>query len=469
MVLCQSRGNHGISKVVFALDEYAAELLLLLPLGIIGSIRWGVWIFKKVVGAFYNPESAGITNYRVSVVTPVYLEDPETFKMALESWIRNGPYEVIAVIDVADEACIKVCRDKMRQIESLGNSYFASQLESNSPEERPHLRLIITPVPGKRPALAKGIEEACCDIVALVDSDTIWDDGSIQKLTAPFIHPEVGGVTCRQRVYKTDTLSQKLTDVMFDLRYEDEMRFLGRMDQGFSCLSGRTAIYRRSALLPLLNDMVNETFLGRPVISGEDKQLTYLLQAEGYKTRHQENVIVFTDATEKLGTLLKQKIRWARNSWRSDLRALSQKWMWRRPWLALFLVDRCISAFTVLISPMVLAIAIYLQFWLLATAIPIWWMLGRTIKLLPYLKRHPRDIWIVPIYVIYSFISGVLRIYSLVTLNKQGWLTRGPTVESEQGNRLIRKLKRNGLDFSLTVAVLLGLLVGVVAYVRVIN
>ncbi len=431
------------------MDSFLNELLLFLPVGVIGLYRWSVWLAKKLVGAFYRPQPPCGAVGRVSVVTPVYKEDPRTFETALESWLRNDPHEIIAVIDAVDAACIRVFEDKVK---------------ANAGKR---LKLIVTTVPGKRPALARGVEEAAGEIVALVDSDTIWQPDCIAKLVAPFSDSRVGGVTCRQRVLQTGTLSQKLTDLMFDLRYEDELRFLGVADQGFSCLSGRTAVYRRSALVPILDGMVNETFFGRRVISGEDKRLTYLLLAQGHKTRYQGNVIVYTTAPEKLSVLLKQKIRWTRNSWRADLRALGQRWVWRRPVLAIYLADKCVSSFTVVISPMIFLIAVVLGYWALAASIPVWWLAGRSIKLMPYLRRKPQDFWMVGFYVLYSFVFGVMRIYALVTLNRQGWLTRGHASSDAPG--AAKKFLRVAADWALTASLLLAVLAGVIAYSRVLT
>ncbi len=423
--------------------------MLFLPIGLIGIIRWAVWLLKKAVGASYRPDMPDEltpSSVDVSVVIPVYNEDPEIFAIALDSWLRDRPREIVAVIDVTDRACAKIFEDRART---------ASEV---------HLQLITVSVEGKRPALARGIEEARGEILALVDSDTIWEPGALPKLVAPFADPEVGGVTCRQRVYKPRTLADRLMDLMLDIRYEDEMRFLGRLGQGFSCLSGRTAVYRRSALVPIVPEMLNETFWGRSVMSGEDKRLTYLLQSRGHRTRYQASAIVYTSGPGSLITLMKQRIRWTRNSWRADLRALSQGWLWRRrPMLALYLVDRIVSSFTVLISPMIVGLAIYLEAWLVAGAVPLWWLGTRAIKAAPYLRSRPLDFWMVPVYVLASFASGLIKIYALMTLNTQGWLTRGHATASP---RLLPRLAQGVWGLALTGGAISALALGVVAYAR---
>ncbi len=94
--------------------------------------------------------------------------------------------------------------------------------------------------------------------------------------------------------------------------------------------AGRTAVYRRTAVLPLLDDLLSETFFGRPVISGDDKALTLLVQGQGWKVRYQETACVYTPGATEMPSFLKQRLRWARNSWRADLKALFSRWIWRR-------------------------------------------------------------------------------------------------------------------------------------------
>ena len=95
------------NDINFYLARYLDLYPFLIPLGFIGIWRWSIWITKKAVGFFYKPKKAG---YRtsVSVITPVYNEDPKTFKRAVESWMKNEPDEIIAVIYYTDKTFINL-------------------------------------------------------------------------------------------------------------------------------------------------------------------------------------------------------------------------------------------------------------------------------------------------------------------------------------------------------------------------
>jgi len=53
-----------------------------------------------------------------------------------------------------------------------------------------------------------------------------------------------------------------------------------------------------------------------------------------------------------------------------------------------------------------------------------WWLISRTIKLFPHLRRNPKDIFIVPFFVIAQYVLAILKIYGLFTLDYHSWITR---------------------------------------------
>ena len=213
-----------------------ADVIFIAPIGVIGIWRWSIWLIKKVVSSFYRPKSNPYKN-TVSIITPVYNETPEVFTLALNSWVKNKPSEIIAVIDYTDYKCIDVFKN------------FSAQFKKSV--------LIITKTPGKREALADGIRKAKGKIVALVDCDTIWDEDVLKNGLCPFNDPTVGGVATNQAVLKPLTLAQRAFAILLDLRYNDDMPFLSVSGPYLRCLSGRTAFYRREAVLPLLDDLVS--------------------------------------------------------------------------------------------------------------------------------------------------------------------------------------------------------------------
>jgi len=379
-----------------------------IPIGIIGAWRWGIWGVRRLIGRWYRAQEPNGYWMSTAVVTPVYNEDPELFRAALRSWAANQPKEIIAVIDHTDTRCMAQFREFEEEI-------------AHAPIE---LKMMITKTPGKRPALADGILVATSDVVFLVDSDTVWDPDVLPKALAPFIDPEVGGVTIRQRVLGPNSTAQRIFDVYLDIRYIDEIRFLTAFGDAVTCLSGRTAVYRRAVALTALEDLMEETFWGRRVISGDDKALTLAVQSRGWKVCYQGNTCVYTPGATVMKEFLKQRLRWARNSWRADLKALGSRWAWRKPFLAFHLFDRLFQPLTTLIAPIYLSYALYHQNWPAVLILIGWWTISRTIKIWPHLRRDWKNIRVLPWYITFNYWSAVTKIYAFFTMNRQGWITR---------------------------------------------
>lgn len=420
-----------LGELYLALQGVGGILFLLIPIGTVGAWRWGIWFLRRLVGSFYRPQTPNGFITTTSLVIPVYNENVQVFQQALTSWAANHPNEIIAVIDYSDRACIEAFRE-------FEKSHASPTLTTN---------LIVTKTPGKRPALAAGIRAASGEIVFLVDSDTIWEKDVLIKALAPFVDETVGGVTVRQNVLAPRSIPQRLFDVYLDIRYLDEMRFLATLGDAVTCISGRTGAYRRSAVLPLLESMLNETFMGQQVISGDDKSLTHLLQAAGWKVRYQENARVYTPGYSQWSVFLKQRLRWARNSWRADLKALFSRWVWTKPALAFHLIDRLFQPLTSLVAPSYFVFAIYYEQWFSAILLFMWWIFSRGFKISMHLRRRFSNIIVLPFYIIFSYWFALVKIYAFFTMNQQGWITRWDSSRTQRTRPL-----STAISYAATVA-----------------
>ena len=376
------------------------------PLGVLGLIRWGAWLIRRVPAVLYKPI---VNNYRLpmSIVVPTYQEDPEIFAAAIESWLANNVEEVILVIDSSDKTCQEIAR-------------------------RYPVTVVITDVPGKRDALRKGWRVARTELVALVDSDTIWAPDVAAEVCKPFADPRIGGVGTRQSVYGTKGFLARITDMFLDHRYFDENASQSLLGQAVSCLSGRTAIYRRQLLLEIEAEFMQESFWGVPCLSGDDKRLTTLVLEHGHLTYMQRTAVVWSTFPSKWRIFFKQRVRWARNTWRSDMRALSRPWVWRHPFLAYTMIDKGLAGFTVLLGPIFMATALIAQEWMIAAILLAWWQISRAAKFLPHIMRRPSSFFFVLGYVVVSWIMALIKIHALMTIRHQKWGTRQVAVENGQ-------------------------------------
>jgi hyaluronan synthase len=374
-----------------------------LPIGLVGLISWTVWMVRVVSSRFYRPVPRGFIT-TTSVVVPAYREDPDILDRCLETWLAEGPTEIIIVPDLGDtEVIARLQRHPDKRIQVIP---FAHQ--------------------GKRSALGVGIRAATGEIIVLADSDTQWEPGLLTAVQAPFIDPKVGGVGTRQNVYQaTTSVWRRVADWMIDVRYLDYVPSQARAG-AVACLSGRTAAYRRSAVMPILGHLEHEFFLGKLCNSGDDGRLTWLILASGYKTVHQSSARTLSMFPDRLRPFLKQRLRWSRNSYRCYTTAMWKGWLWRQP-----LITQ-LSVLQVCLTPVTMGIAMtYLVMWfyrpqpLIVTIFIAWLLIGRAIRGISHLRQRPSDLLVLPlISFMVIFIALLVKTFAFITMNRQGWLTR---------------------------------------------
>jgi cellulose synthase/poly-beta-1,6-N-acetylglucosamine synthase-like glycosyltransferase len=382
----------------------SSSFMWLVPFGAFGVVSWGVWLTRKVLSAVTRP----VTNdFRttVSVVVPSFHEDPDVLMRCLATWRHQGPEHIYVVLDLADT-------EAQSRIEQLGD---------------PTVQAVMFQHRGKRSALGCGIRLVDTELVVLVDSDTAWDEGMLENVQMPFVDPAVGAVSTRQNVYRrTSSVWRRVADWIIDLRYCDYAPAMGRFG-GIICASGRTAAYRTDVIRPRLHDLEHEIFFGRECIAGDDGRLTWLVLSQGYRVAHQDSARALSMFPDTFRAFVKQRVRWSRNSYRCYLTAIRHGWIFRVPLISQLTVMQ------ILFTPVTMAVALtYVVVsarsdhpWThlgLATA---WVLVGRAIRGFSHLRRRPEDIWLLPLVTaVIAFIAMPVKCYALVTMNKQGWLTR---------------------------------------------
>jgi hyaluronan synthase len=207
-----------------------------------------------------------------------------------------------------------------------------------------------------------------------------------------------------------------------------------------------------------LDEFLNEVVLERKKESGEDKCLTRIVHSKGWKTYYQSNAIIYSYAAPDFRTFWGQRLRWSRNSHNSDLISLWDGWAWKHPFLAFHIIDRFISIFTLFFGPIFFGIALVMNHYILAISILILWMVGRGIKIIPHLKRHPKDISLLPVYVVINFMIAVIKLYALVTIRDQKWIR---ATNRKTGGSSSKKIKNSILTIEI-IGCLIFLLVYIV-------
>jgi len=109
------------------------------------------------------------------------------------------------------------------------------------------------------------------------------------------------------------------------------------------CCPGALTAYRTTAVRQVLNDWMQQTFLGAPCTYGEDRAITNMILSAGYNTVYQRSAHVHTMAPQNYSQLCRMFLRWDRSYIREELRFL--RIVWKRPLRArvIALCDRVIT------------------------------------------------------------------------------------------------------------------------------
>jgi N-acetylglucosaminyltransferase len=383
-----------------------------MPVGIAGVIVWSLWLYRAISSRF-APAIQNDFRTTTSVVVPSYREDPDILVACLRTWLNQSPSEVIVVIDTADV-------EGQRALAGVAD---------------PRLNVIVFAHQGKRSALGVGVRAARGEIVVLSDSDTLWTEGLLANVQMPFKDPTVGAVGTQQNVYqRTTSVWRRIADWMVTLRYTDYVPAMGRKG-AVICVSGRTAAYRRSVVVPLLPNLEHEFFLGRRCVAGDDGRLTWLVLASGYRTVHQRSARALSMFPSTFRAFVKQRVRWSRNSARTYLTALWKGWLWRAPFVSK------VTVLQILLTPVTMGLTLgYLILsrleltWHGAAVAAAWLLVGRGIRGYSHLRRHPQEILLLPLYaLVVIFVALPIKAYAIVTMNRQGWLTRSADSTGSEG------------------------------------
>lgn len=393
----------ALGRVFDQLGAWLSVIEPFLPVAIAGAIVWGLWFIRFLMSRGARPI---VTDFRtsVSVIVPSFHEDPDILLDCLETWRAEGPEQIVVVLDVAD-------LEAYDRIVAIGD---------------PAVQPVLYEHVGKRSALGVGLRLASSELVALVDSDTRWTPGLLEAVQMPFADARVGGVSTQQNVYQRETsVWRRIADWMVNLRYYDYVPAMGRVG-AVPCLSGRTAVYRRSAVMPVLDQLENEYFLGRRCIAGDDGRLTWLVLSQGYRTVHQSSAKALSMFPSTFRAFTKQRVRWSRNSFRCYLTAIRMGWLRRQP------IITQLTVLQILLTPLTMGMSLaYLIFSrlehsLIGVALAVGWvLLGRGVRGISHLRRHPHDLLLLPLMTVtVIFVALPIKLFAFVTMNKQGWLTR---------------------------------------------
>lgn len=281
---------------------------------------------------------------------------------------------------------------------------------------------------GKRAALAEGFRAATGEVVITIDSDSVIDENTLIAMVAPFANPNVGAVAGRVKVYNQhDGLIPRMLNVRFALSF-DFLRAAQSTYGTVYCCPGALAAYRLSVVRQVMDQWINQTFLGSKCTFGEDRAMTNDILAMGYDSVYQRSAIVHTIVPVTYEKLCKMYLRWDRSYVREELRlgviSLGRP-LWSRVITLLDIVTTN-SAYVLGYFSLTLLLYFCLNDFTIVTRILVAIGLTAGINTLYYLRMERSWNFIYGIfYAYYSFfLMFWILPYAALTVRSKSWMTR---------------------------------------------
>lgn len=280
---------------------------------------------------------------------------------------------------------------------------------------------------GKRHAMAAGFRIAKGDVIIQLDSDSWIKPSDFRAFIEPFRDPEIGAVCAHA---DPSNAEHNWLTKMQAAYYFMSFRILKAAESTFMtvfCCSGCSSAYRRSILVPHLDEWESERFLGLPVTWGDDRALTNWVLRLNYRTIYTDRVQAYTICPDTFKTFLKQQVRWKKGWLVNSL--FATKFIWRKhPFVTLTYFFPLILI--TLATPFVAIRALIVEPALHGT-FPLYYMVGVLLVaglITVYYRIVARDNKYWPYVMAWSalnmFVLSFVLIYAVANIQNRKWGTR---------------------------------------------
>ncbi|CDZ64832.1 chitooligosaccharide synthase NodC [Neorhizobium galegae] len=350
----------------------------------------------------------------VDIIVPCFNEDPAILSACLSSLAGQDYGGKLRIYMVDDGSCNREAILPVHDFYTSDPRFEFLLLSKNF---------------GKRKAQIAAIERSCGDLILNVDSDTSIASDVVTLLVEKMRDSDVGAAMGQLKASNRDkNLLTRLIDMEYWLACNDERAAQARFG-AVMCCCGPCAMYRRSALLLLLDQYQTQLYRGKPSDFGEDRHLTILMLSAGFRTEYVPEAIAKTVVPDRMGSYLRQQLRWARSTFRDTLLAL--------PLLPSHNRFLTLDAIHQNIGPLLLAVssATGITQFILTATVPGWTIIiiaSMTMvrcSVAAYRARQIRFLAFSLHTLINLFMLIPLKGFALLTLSNSDWLSRGSTTD----------------------------------------
>lgn len=284
---------------------------------------------------------------------------------------------------------------------------------------------------GKKHALYYGFKNGNGDVFVTIDSDSTIEKSTLRNLVSPIVKDDnCGAVAGNVHVMnKNEGMIPKMLHTSFVFSFE----FIRSAQSALGfvlCTPGALAAYKREAIINVMDEWLNQQFLGQPATIGEDRSITNAVLAQGFEVKFQKNAIVETNTPNNFTGLHKMFTRWGRSDVRETLmmnqymfknykkgNKLGSRFIFFNQWMRLLLaIPTLFLMFFFLYSHPLL---------FLSSALSGIFIIALIQALFFAVYYNFREaFWSFPYGIFNLFALFWIAPYSILTVRKSGWLTR---------------------------------------------
>ena len=367
-----------------------------------------LWVFQIVFGFFSFLKAKWSRKIpidhipKLSVIIPAYNETDSTVQKVIDSVVIQQGVE-IEVFVVDDGSPKPVSIQKHSKVQLL-------RFEENQ---------------GKRAAQIHAICKANHDWIVTVDSDTILNPDALFELYKAAFVNKWDGVTGNVRLLnEKQNILTRMIACLYWYGFNQErasQSFFGQV----TCCSGALSLWRKETVLRTAEQYINQKFINRSCIAGDDRFLTCLFATKRRKIGCALKAIAHTISPTTLRGFINQQLRWTRSYTPACLfvmknfRTISPLFIW-----FMLAVTFRYSYFAILYCCVLIALC--LGYWMTPL------MVFLTILAVSGLKATNaflytwdwRMFYLMPWSIMAFFLLSPVMVYGVLTPTSTGWLTR---------------------------------------------
>ncbi|NJB36599.1 MULTISPECIES: glycosyltransferase family 2 protein [Flavobacteriaceae] len=364
-----------------------------------------------------------------TVIVPAYNEGKQVYDTLISLSKSDFPKEKLQIIAINDGSKDDTWEWMQKAKQVLGDQVEIYQQPKNM---------------GKRHALYRGFHLGTGDVFVTVDSDSIVDQNTLRNLVSPFIvDNKCGAVAGNIRVLNNKkALLPKMLDVSFVLSFE----FVRSAESNVNtvlCTPGALAAYKREVIFNCKEEWINQKFMGKPSDIGEDQALTNMVIKQGFSVLFQSNAFCYTNVPERYKNLYKMFIRWDRSNVREVLEM--SKFVFTNFRAHSKGAARLLFTSQVLKIVMSYPLFVFMLFFVVTE--PLLFIGSSLVSILIlssfsvifYSRKYnfAESFWAYSYSIFYTFGLFWITPYSIATVSKGGWLTRGLDAKKQRRFKLM--------------------------------